>query len=699
MDYSLTNYTAARTAAHGLSGDAFLLVLGANGALCGAGAILWLALGRRLDLYRAKGRDGRGAPAGEAGLQVTLYLLTQRYLILLLAAVCLLTNLILLPIHLASGLSSSRTGHRYPLDDWYRASQVSAVSDDANRLLAHVAVAYAVAGAVVGGSAWYVARSRGIDQRPPGACTENFSVRLVGLPRWLTVHDVRDLQRALREQLGTSAMTLHVAFNVADRVALARDLREAELQLRRADALLEAGPASLAHKLLCCGAVQPALARSALLERRTAAAAAVEEWDRQVQADPSRVKCACFAHLTFPTRIEADSVLRRPPVLEFAEAPLRVHRALNPRDLDWANVGVPAEERTVRRVVVWGLVTFWLIFFSTPLSVLTGLQALLAQVPVVGDVSQVAEGNSHTVAFAIQYFPALALLTITWLLPPLVERLTRWERRPSRRAHQRAAGERVFLYLLLSTVLLPSLALSSAKRLLDALTGDEAALVVIRQSFIAGDGSVFVNYLVMMLTFGVHSDLWRWAHLFYYLKDAVMLPAADKFAEQTPFEFPLQTAVMAAVWAVVAGYALFIPWLALLGLAYLCLKHAVDRHHLRTNLFNNVDILDHAGVVDTVEAVLLYVLGGLVLAQVLLGLYFYFSALALHAFLVFVLLLLTMAAGYYLLRHNRAAPMRAVAPDGSAAPPFHPKGHPATSDVGIGGYDTPFLSDLCATNP
>lgn len=92
-------------------------------------------------------------------------------------------------------------------------------------------------------------------------------------------------------------------------------------------------------------------------------------------------------------------------------------------------------------------------------------------------------------------------------------------------------------------------------------------------------------------------------------------------------------------------------------------------------------------------------------------------ALALHAFLVFVLLLLTMAAGYYLLRHaqavrdspkrcgrwvppppmlmagasfaagpvccvvcgptcpgrNRAAPMRAVAPDGSAAPPFHPK--------------------------
>eukprot|EP00668_Euglena_longa_P033694 GGOE01043302.1.p1 GENE.GGOE01043302.1~~GGOE01043302.1.p1 ORF type:complete len:715 (-),score=227.80 GGOE01043302.1:116-2206(-) len=692
MDYSLSNYTAARTAAHGLSGDAFLLVLATNVLLCGAGTAVWLVAARRLDLYQLKEvQDRCGEPTG---LQTALYLLTQRYLIQLVASVCVLANAILLPLHLASGLSSSRTGHVYPLDDWYRASQVSAVSDDPNRLLAHVVVAYSIALAVVGCSLRYISHSRSIDQWPPAACVENFSVRLVGLPRWVTLHDVCDLQRSLREQLGTDTAMLHVAFNVAERVALAQGVRLAERQLWRADALLESRPMSLIHRLCCCDTLHP---HDTLREQHSAAVKAVEEWDRQVSADRSLVKCACFAHLTFSSRIEADSVLRRPPLLEFAEAPLRVQRALNPNDLDWAHVGVPAQEQAVRRMVAWGLVTLWLVFFSTPLSVLTGLQALFAQVPMGNDMAEAAaEGNSHAVAFALQYFPALVLLIITWVLPPLVERLTRWERRPSRRAHQRAVGERVFLYLLLSTFLLPSLALSTTKRILDAITGDEATLVVIQQSFIAGDGSFFVNFVIMMLTFGVHSDLWRWTNLFYYLKDAAMLPAAEKFAEQTAFEFPLQMAVMVVVWSVVAGYSLFIPWLPLLGLAYLLLKHTVERHHLRTNLFSSADILDHAGVVETVEVVLLYVIGSLALAQVMLGLYFYFCALALHAFLVFVLLLLTVAAAYQLLCRNRASPMRAVTFDDGplAATPLHPKGQHAGDRVGSCSYDPPFLSQV-----
>ena len=541
---SLMNVTNTRHV--GLTGSAIVVVLSTNTILCGIGIAVWWLLCRNMDLYQKKfprpaDKDPGPAPSSSAewlhdllfstktvreiaaayGVETGLYLLFQKYLVMMLAAICVLTNTILLPIHLTGGeltdlrFSYNTTGNRTIVevveDNLFKASQLANAMHNPYRLMAHVLVAYAVMAVVVYLCWRYVMASQEVDFRRAIDCIENHTIRVNNMPKWVTIHDLPDVMTAIKNQLGTDAVTLHVAFDVARRVEMGQALRRVNRRLQCATAAIE--EKGVQYHVYRCGGCRKQESREYYMDQKEKLCLAISEWEQRVEQDIASVKCAGFAHLVVDSTLTAQRLLQTKPQLQYEYTSLYLVPASHPKDCEWAFVGTAMEEKMVRRALIWAMIIVFCFFFSTPASILSGLQNIVTEVPAIDSFlhSLGLDSPSFRSSLLYQYLPSLIMLSITVLLPMLLEYMTELEKRSSRRAYKRMVGTRIYGYLLLSVFLMPSLVLTTVKQFIDRVHVQQGISAGLRMSFIAGDGSVFANYVIQMMTFANLSDLWRFS--------------------------------------------------------------------------------------------------------------------------------------------------------------------------------------------
>eukprot|EP01004_Peranema_trichophorum_P007938 NODE_6706_length_853_cov_38.839726_g6108_i0.p1 GENE.NODE_6706_length_853_cov_38.839726_g6108_i0~~NODE_6706_length_853_cov_38.839726_g6108_i0.p1 ORF type:complete len:270 (+),score=30.41 NODE_6706_length_853_cov_38.839726_g6108_i0:107-811(+) len=160
-----------------------------------------------------------------------------------------------------------------------------------------------------------------------------------------------------------------------------------------------------------------------------------------------------------------------------------------------------------------------------------------------------------------------------------------------------------------------------------------------------------------MATLGVIGDLFRWVELLLYVKNILLTEwnkrdISSKFSAQTEFEFAWQYPILLTVFMVVMTYSLFIPLLSLLGVIYFTVKFFVQKHHLRSNLYNNIDSMDAHQVTDQIKTLVGMAISNTVLCQVFIGAYLGILGHKAHAAVITILVGATIAVGLMIIAHN-----------------------------------------------
>ncbi|GJQ08746.1 hypothetical protein GpartN1_g537.t1 [Galdieria partita] len=318
------------------------------------------------------------------------------------------------------------------------------------------------------------------------------------------------------------------------------------------------------------------------------------------------------------SRFSMQSFVRRPQsdkealLVSFALSRLgenvQADIAPNPRDIIWNNVGIPASERFWRKVILNSVTGFFLLLFTSPVTILSTLRILVfyaaERTPFLGvqgldvfsssTVAELAEKISHSSIigpFVIDYAPVFLLSCINALMPTLFRRESALEGYLSRSEEEQSIFRKLFLYYLFNTVLLPLLALNTAAEILEQLLSKSSAswnpkdlIASISERVFSGSNSYFYLNFIIQLTFTSNSlSLSRlFPTLFSFFRSFLSFNPLEltECKCNELFDFPLHYATNLKILAIYLCLGLVVPILWPVTLLFFIAKHLTDAYNL-----------------------------------------------------------------------------------------------------------------------
>lgn len=243
---------------------------------------------------------------------------------------------------------------------------------------------------------------------------------------------------------------------------------------------------------------------------------------------------------------------------------MKAERAPKSGDIIWDNIGISFFERTVREIMVQGIVFAVLILFTSPVAMLTAMKLIMAEVSLLSDPQIIFGNGAHNASISpsgngsfpfsnstvglslfpqidtkgenaaesisqylmgllpsalssnsvfrsalLAYIPVLLLAVVFAIVPSLLRLTCVLEAYPTHSAQEMSVFRKTAFYYLMNAVVLPSLALNTASEFLQMLytqSGGGAhvydALPILERLF-SGDIAFFLcNYLVQLALTG-----------------------------------------------------------------------------------------------------------------------------------------------------------------------------------------------------
>ncbi|KAL0487239.1 11 TM domain-containing transmembrane protein [Acrasis kona] len=152
-----------------------------------------------------------------------------------------------------------------------------------------------------------------------------------------------------------------------------------------------------------------------------------------------------------------------------------------------------------RKILAGVLITILIIFFSTPAAFANTIQSLLEGGVFPGvDIRNISVLTTGTLgALVFQYLPTLLLVIASILIPFLIKFLTKFEKNYSRGEEERLIMKRIYVYLIMSTLVLPILVQASMSGLVAGfVSGGVDYALVFGNIFLPFGGAFFVNYVL-----------------------------------------------------------------------------------------------------------------------------------------------------------------------------------------------------------
>ncbi|XP_017463708.1 PREDICTED: CSC1-like protein 2 [Rhagoletis zephyria] len=299
--------------------------------------------------------------------------------------------------------------------------------------------------------------------------------------------------------------------------------------------------------------------------------------EQKLAGDVARLRAAALneplgiAFITVSTVHEAQNI-----VSHFTPGTYRkwnLEFAPSPDDLFWEHLNVSKSNWYLK----WGAVNFILFlalfFLTTPAIVLNFLNTYA-----------LAKGNIYTISPLVsEFLPTLLLWTLAALMPVIVAFSDKWLAHYTRSLQNYSIMIKCFCYLLLMILILPSLGLTSAQKLIEwSISNDTIRWHCV---FMPDRSSFYVNYVITAAFIGTALELLRFPELIVYIW---MLCTAKSKAE-TPYirksiliEFPfgIHYAWTVLVFTISTVYSVSCPLIMPFAMIYICFKHFVDRHNL-----------------------------------------------------------------------------------------------------------------------
>eukprot|EP00761_Pharyngomonas_kirbyi_P006038 gb/GECH01006044.1/.p1 GENE.gb/GECH01006044.1/~~gb/GECH01006044.1/.p1 ORF type:complete len:938 (+),score=148.86 gb/GECH01006044.1/:1-2814(+) len=265
--------------------------------------------------------------------------------------------------------------------------------------------------------------------------------------------------------------------------------------------------------------------------------------------------------------------------------PLGVNKPHEPHEIEWENLTAKPINRHLRTAAVGILLTVILIFFSSPMAIVSGLGTITQTEVVSQGVVKVKSflkigGSLGSALF--QYLPTFILFLVSVLMPIMISILTVFEKKRSKAAAGRATILRLYVYLIISTLILPSTLLTSVQAIVKSILENnlESGL---RRMFLPESGAFFINFLIQYALLCNSVELLRLADLLRYLwkrYQAVTPEEREKALQISEFYYPIEYAYLIGLMAIMLAYSTFSPLILLVGVFHLIFKHCVDRHNL-----------------------------------------------------------------------------------------------------------------------
>lgn len=279
------------------------------------------------------------------------------------------------------------------------------------------------------------------------------------------------------------------------------------------------------------------------------------------------------AFLTLPSYQLADHVINH----------FTLHRgwvlshATNPADIIWENLSVQPSVWYLKAIVINFFLFIVLFFLTTPAIVVNLFNTI-----VVKPDSQ-SLGKVSTVIF--EFLPTLLLWTMAAVMPAIVAFTDKFLSHWTKSQQNYSIMTKTVSFLLLMTLILPSLGLASAEAFVRWTLHHDNDTMRWDCVFLPDKGAFFVNYVITSGFIGTALELIRFPELFlyvWYLLQSKSKAEKSYVKKAILYEFPfgVHYAWSIAIFCITLVYSLACPLIAPFGLLYLILKHVGDKHNL-----------------------------------------------------------------------------------------------------------------------
>eukprot|EP01063_Lacrimia_lanifica_P035368 TRINITY_DN6711_c1_g4_i1.p1 TRINITY_DN6711_c1_g4~~TRINITY_DN6711_c1_g4_i1.p1 ORF type:complete len:1029 (+),score=331.52 TRINITY_DN6711_c1_g4_i1:85-3171(+) len=539
-----------------------------------------------------------------------------------------LMSLIITPVHLACAekeavtevvITPNRT-IEYIQDELFTQHTVASVQEDPGLLYLH---ALAIIAATVT-TLYLISVFRAIARKifgannPAETALARRTIKLAHFPtHGVTEKDLKDFYSTLYPGEVEAA---YIAYDVRSRIDMNDRLRRVQLRLK-------------------CEMCKPRekqneTTNARLDARKEAVLGQIEGWHENLPT-----ASAGFAHVVFKSVQTKYLALRRKHVvLPMTNTRLEHRSAHHPRDINWEDVG-KVGSKFRRAVISLGLIA-GLVFWSTPTAIFTTLQQATERIPFIQDLfgslspdEEDHSDKSDTSIIVTEYFPVVMYLILALCLPLIIEWASSKEPLHSRFQKRKLVMQRLYVYQLLCTFILPSVALSTIMAVVTSFNGTSHADRVVKRSmhhlFLPNSGAFFFNVLSVYATLGNWWELWRPAELCKYLNSVVRqkIDLNDGWAMWVlEFEFHWHYPLVLTAWAVAFNYTVYIPLVAPAFLIMCLAKLKVHAHHTRSNMIFRRNALDAAQYGKMVKTIVCLWLASMVICLTFsLGFFFFRS--------------------------------------------------------------------------
>ncbi|GFS19654.1 CSC1-like protein 2 [Elysia marginata] len=233
-----------------------------------------------------------------------------------------------------------------------------------------------------------------------------------------------------------------------------------------------------------------------------------------------------------------------------------MHFAPSPENICWENLSIPDWRWWTTAICVNGTLVILLFFLTTPIMFLNTLDLLNI------DLTKGVE-HLHS-AYLVQFLPTLLLWILSALLPNIVYWSDRLIGHWTKTGEHHSVMRKTFIFLLFMVLILPSLGLTSAKGLFEWIVMGDKRSLQWRCIFLPGNGSFFVNYIITSAFIGTALELLRFSELFVYgfrllLARSMAERAAVRKAVLWDFQYGIQYAWMLCITAITVSYSIPCP--------------------------------------------------------------------------------------------------------------------------------------------
>lgn len=249
--------------------------------------------------------------------------------------------------------------------------------------------------------------------------------------------------------------------------------------------------------------------------------------------------------------------------------------ATNPADIIWENLNVQPGIWYIKAIFV-NLFLFMVLFFlTTPAYVVNLFNTLVIKLDT-------HEGGSSVI---FEFLPTLLLWTMAAVMPAIVAFSDKFLSHWTKSQQNYSIMTKTVSFLLLMTLILPSLGLASAEAFVRWTLHHENDTMRWDCVFLADKGAFFVNYVITSGFIGTALELIRFPELFlyvWYLLQSKSKAEKSYVKKAILYEFPfgVHYAWSLAIFSITMVYSLACPLISPFGLIYMMFKHIGDKHNL-----------------------------------------------------------------------------------------------------------------------